>query len=179
MPYTFLIGGARSGKSALSSKMAARAGTPVTLIATAEAGDEEMAARIARHRAERPAGWATVEAPLALLDAVRAAPPGDFLIVDCLTLWVSNLLGQEATADAVLAAAGAVAQALADRPAPAVVVSNEVGLGLVPMSPLGREYRDLLGTVNTTFATRARRAALLVAGHVHPLFSAADFLEEP
>jgi adenosylcobinamide kinase / adenosylcobinamide-phosphate guanylyltransferase len=171
--YVLLLGGARSGKSALAVEIAGRWGGPVTFVATAEAGDEEMAARIARHRAERPAAWRTVEEPLRLLDAIEEAPAGDLLVVDCLTLWVSNLLPRDAGAPAA-----EVAAALAARPGPAVVVSNEVGMGIVPDHPLGRAFRDALGAVNTTFAERAERAALLVAGRLLELAPAARFLED-
>jgi adenosylcobinamide kinase / adenosylcobinamide-phosphate guanylyltransferase len=175
MAYLLLLGGARSGKSVLAVDIARRWGGPVTFVATAEAGDEEMAARIARHRAQRPAGWRTVEEPVALLDAAGAAPPGDLLVVDCLTLWVSNLLMR--TAPDIVTAAAEVAAALAGRDAPAVVVSNEVGLGIVPDNPLGRAFRDTLGSVNAAFAERAGRAALLVAGRLLELTPPAGILE--
>lgn len=174
MGYLLLLGGARSGKSALAVAIAGRWGGPVTFVATAEAGDEEMATRIARHRDERPAGWRTVEEPVAMLGAVEAAPPGDLLVVDCLTLWVSNLLARGAPD----VPAADVAAALAGRAGPAVVVSNEVGLGVVPGTPLGRAYRDALGTVNAAFAARAERAALLVAGRILDLAPTSAFLEE-
>ena len=173
MGYFLLLGGARSGKSSLAVEIARRWGGPVTFVATAGAGDEEMAVRIARHRAERPPAWHTVEEPLDLLDAVRSAPAGDLLVVDCLTLWVSNLLLSGAGAPAA-----EVAAALAGRGAPAVVVSNEVGMGIVPDHPLGRAFRDALGAVNTTFAARADRAALLVAGRLLDLTPPARFLED-
>jgi len=175
--FLLLLGGARSGKSALAVELGRRWGGPVTLVATGEAGDEEMAARIARHRAERPPAWRTVEERAALLDAVTAAPPGDLVLVDCLTLWVSNLLLAGTDAGEVAGAAAEVAAALAARTAPAVVVSNEVGMGIVPDHPLGRAYRDALGAVNAAFAARADRAALLVAGRLLELSPAAGFLE--
>jgi adenosyl cobinamide kinase/adenosyl cobinamide phosphate guanylyltransferase len=175
--YLLLLGGARSGKSALAVEIGRRRGGPVTFIATGEAGDDEMAARIARHRAERPAAWRTVEERLALGDAVEAAPPGDLVVVDCLTLWVSNLLLSGMPAPEIDAAAAAAAAALAARAAPAVVVSNEVGMGIVPDHPLGRAFRDALGSVNAAFAARAGRAALLVAGRLLALTPAAGFLE--
>jgi adenosyl cobinamide kinase/adenosyl cobinamide phosphate guanylyltransferase len=176
MPFVLLLGGARSGKSALAVDLAVRSGAPVTFVATAEAGDREMAERIARHRAERPAGWRTVEEPAALLDAVRSAPATDLLVIDCLTLWVSNVVAREAAGDAV-AAAGEVAGALADRPARSVVVSNEVGLGIVPANELARRFRDTLGAVNAAFAARAERTALLVAGRLLELAPPESFLE--
>ena len=177
MPFVLLLGGARSGKSALAVEIAARAGGAVTLVATAEAGDEEMERRIARHRADRPASWTTIEEPVALGDAVRLASPGDFLVVDCLTLWVSNLLARGDDDEAIGFAGAGVAAALAARPAGAVVVSNEVGLGIVPANPLARRFRDTLGAVNKAFAARAERAALMVAGRVWELGTAAEFME--
>jgi adenosylcobinamide kinase / adenosylcobinamide-phosphate guanylyltransferase len=170
--YLLLLGGARSGKSALAVEIAVRWGGPVTFVATGEARDDEMRDRIARHRAERPAGWHTIEEPVALDEAIRAAPAGDLLVVDCLTLWVANVLLRGGVADAVQ-----VAASLAGRPGPGVVVSNEVGMGIVPDHPLGRAYRDALGSVNAAFAARADRAALLVAGRLLELTPAAGFLE--
>lgn len=175
--YLLLLGGARSGKSALAVELARRWGGPVTFVATAEASDREMADRIARHRAERPAAWRTIEERVALRDAVAAAPARDLVVVDCLTLWTSNLLLGGTSGDDVVAAAAEAAAALAGRAAPAVVVSNEVGMGIVPDHPLGREYRDVLGSVNAAFAARAGRAALLVAGRLLELTPAARFLE--
>ena len=136
----------------------------MTFIATAEALDEEMATRIAQHRRERPAGWATVEEPLALRDAVAAVEPGSAAIVDCLTLWVSNTLDRDG--EAVLAEAAATAELAAAHPAPVIVVSNEVGLGIVPANADARAYRDRLGAVNRVFAERAETAALVVAGRL-------------
>ena len=178
MPFVLLLGGARSGKSALALEMARRAVSPVTFVATAEARDAEMAGRIARHRAERPAGWTTVEEPVDLLGAVTAGPAGAFLVVDCLTLWAANLAGSGRSGADIVGAARDVAGALADRPAGAAVVSNEVGLGIVPANALARGFRDTMGSVNAAFAARAERAALLVAGRVHELRPAAAFLEE-
>jgi adenosyl cobinamide kinase/adenosyl cobinamide phosphate guanylyltransferase len=166
MALELLLGGARSGKSALAVRRAAASGRPVVFVATGEARDAEMAERIARHRAERPPGWRTVEEPLALEAAVAGAPREACLVVDCLSLWVANAL-ERGDGDAEVEGAAARAAALAARrPGPGVVVSNEVGLGLVPMEPLGRRYRDVLGRVNATWARAADRAALVVAGRV-------------
>jgi len=178
MSLVFLTGGARSGKSALAVRIAAASGAPVTFVATGKAGDAEMAARIERHRRERPAGWRTVEEPLALERAIAAAGPEDCVLVDCLTLWVANLLGAGRDPDEVLAAASAVARLAAGRPGPAVVVSNEVGLGVVPAHAVARAYRDVLGAVNVVFAAAAGRAALVVAGRVLELGPAPAFVEE-
>ncbi len=157
-----LVGGARSGKSGTALRLASASGLPVTFIATGEAGDEEMAVRIGRHRAERPAGWTTIEAPLELYAAVESTDLGRLLIVDCLTLWVSNLLGAGRHSDVVLSEARRIASLLRERQA--VVVSNEVGLGIVPMNELARRYRDALGSVNATFSAVASRSLLMVAG---------------
>lgn len=134
----------------------------VTFIATATAGDEEMAERIERHRRARPAAWTTVEAPIELAAAVRDSPAQRFLVIDCLTLWVSNLLHAEVAADEVIHVAEDVVAALAGRSG--VVVSNEVGMGIVPVGKLSRDYVDLLGAVNSRFAARAERSVLMVAG---------------
>ncbi len=162
-----LLGGARSGKSDTAVRLAADAGAPVTFIATAEAGDAEMAERIERHRAQRPIAWTIVEAPLDLASAVASAPQADYLVVDCLTLWVSNLLGHGRTGSYVLAEARRVAEVLRDHPS--VVVSNEVGLGIVPANELARFFRDTLGSVNAIFASAASRTLLMVAGQALPL----------
>jgi adenosylcobinamide kinase/adenosylcobinamide-phosphate guanylyltransferase len=162
MTLTLLLGGARSGKSTLALRRAAASGRPVVFVATAEPGDAEMAERIARHRDERDPEWTTVEAPLDLADALAAAPAEACLIVDCLTLWVANRL-EEGEAEIVRLATEAAALA-AQRAGPTIAVSNEVGMGVVPASPLGRTYRDVLGRVNAVWADHAAAAALVVAG---------------
>ena len=177
MPFLLLLGGARAGKSSLAQEIGLRSGAAVTVIATAEPRDAEMADRIARHRDVRPERWVTVEEPIELLRSVRAAPEGRFLLVECLTLWVSNLIEAEAPPAAILARAGEVATALCSRPGGAVVVSNEVGLGIIPANELARVFRDTLGSVNTAFAALADRTGLLVAGRVHELPVAASFTE--
>jgi adenosyl cobinamide kinase/adenosyl cobinamide phosphate guanylyltransferase len=136
----------------------------VVFVATAEDRDPEMAARIARHRLERPASWRTVEAPLDLVRAFDSIPVRAFVILDCLTLWVANALEAGWSDEDVERAGAAVATIAAARDQPTVVVSNEVGLGLVPQTPLGRSYRDLLGRVNAVFAAEAEQAYLMVAG---------------
>jgi adenosylcobinamide kinase/adenosylcobinamide-phosphate guanylyltransferase len=162
MAMTLLLGGAASGKSRAATARAASSGRPVTVIATAEALDAEMAARIERHRRERPEGWTVLEEPSALTDAVDAAD--GVVIVDCLTLWVSNLFGAGLDDDEVLARAEVAAKVCAARAEQTIVVSNEVGSGIVPVSPLARRYRDLLGRVNAIFADAAPTVALMVAG---------------
>jgi adenosyl cobinamide kinase/adenosyl cobinamide phosphate guanylyltransferase len=174
MALEVLLGGARSGKSALAVRRAAASGRPVVLLATGEARDAEMADRIARHRAERPAGWTTVEEPLALEAAVAGVDPDACLVVDCLSLWVANVLERGDDDSAVQAAADRAAARAAARPGPTLAVSNEVGLGLVPMDPLGRRYRDVLGRVNAAWARAADRAGLVVAGRILALAPAED-----
>jgi adenosylcobinamide kinase/adenosylcobinamide-phosphate guanylyltransferase len=167
MSFTLVLGGARSGKSTFAERRAAESGRPVLYLATATAGDAEMAARIAAHRAARPADWRTVEAPLEPAAAIRAhARAGDLVLLDCVTLWVSNrLLADPAPSDAdLVGAAEGIADAALERRADLVAVSNEVGLGVVPPYPLGRRYRDALGRVNQALAARADEAVLLVAG---------------
>lgn len=169
-PLVLVLGGARSGKSTFALELARDSGRRVVFIASATAGDADMAARIARHRAERPADWTTVEEPTALASAVRqAAGAGDVVIVDCLTLWVSNVLCAEANVptdidERLQAATIELLQAIRAAGCAAILVSNEVGLGVVPATELGRQYRDLLGRVNATVASAADHAFLLVAG---------------
>ena len=177
MGYTLLLGGARSGKSRLADRLARQTRGPVTFVATATAGDSEMAERIARHRSARPAEWSTVEAPLELHAAITATPETDFVIVDCLTLWVSNLMGAGQTADEVLTAAGEVARTLSARRG--VVVTNEVGLGIVPANELARAYRDVLGAVNVAFADCSERSLLMVAGRALELNAVGPIVEGP
>jgi adenosylcobinamide kinase / adenosylcobinamide-phosphate guanylyltransferase len=169
MAVTLLLGGARSGKSALAERLAARWDGPVTVVVTAEAGDAEMAERIRRHRARRPADWRTVEEPLDLEAALALAPERALVVLDCLTLWVSNLLEEGLADQQVGRRARSAAAVAAARPAPTVVVSNEVGAGIVPADALSRRYRDLLGQVNAAWAAVADQALLLVAGRAVPL----------
>ena len=162
MGYTLVLGGARSGKSDYAVHLAVESQRPVTFIATATADDAEMAERIEHHRAARPPSWTTVEAPLDLTAALTATTIDHFVVVDCLTLWLSNLLGAEVAAADCLRLSDQATALLAGRSG--VVVSNEVGLGIVPDNQLARSYRDLLGSINRRFAQRADRAVLMVAG---------------
>ena len=174
-----LTGGARSGKSAAAVAAATASGAPVTFVATAEPGDDEMAERIARHRAERPAHWTTVEATHDLISAVAKTDPVDTVIVDCLAIWAANrMLKEPRPPDTEIEAeASRLADALAKRPGLALVVTNEVGSGVVPPTPLGRDFRDLLGTWSTRQVVRAADAAyLVVAGRLLPLVDPADGL---
>lgn len=160
MITTLFLGGARSGKSRLAQSEAEACDGPLVYIATAEAGDTEMAQRIARHRADRDARWTTVECPVALADAI-VAQSDRVVLVDCLTLWLSNLmlgghdLGRHRRA---------LIKAIADRRAPLFVVSNEVGLGLVPETPLGRAFRDAAGRLNQEVAAATREVLFVAAG---------------
>jgi len=167
-----LLGGARAGKSALAVELAGGWKGPVAYIATAEAGDDEMARRIELHRAERPPEWTTIEEPFAVGEVLAGLDGTTLAVVDCLTLWVANRL---ARGDSVLDEAGAVAELAAERRAPVIAVTNEVGLGIVPANRLGRAYRDVLGEVNRGFVERADDAAFVVAGKLLPLRDAASF----
>ncbi len=157
---TFVIGGARSGKSRYAEGLIAALPPPWTYVATAEALDAEMAERIAAHRVRRGSTWRTVEAPRdlpAVLTASKATP----VLIDCLTLWLSNLV--LAGAD-IEAETERLEQALAAAKAPMVLVANEVGSGIVPDHALGRKFRDLQGVLNQRIAARADRVVLVVAG---------------
>jgi adenosylcobinamide kinase / adenosylcobinamide-phosphate guanylyltransferase len=169
MPYTFLVGGARSGKSTLAVRLASAFDGNVVVVATAEARDDDMAERIRAHRASRPAEWEVVDAPLGLLGAIEGVPEGASVLLDCLTLWVSNALEDRAADEEVEGEARKVASALASRAAPSVIVSNEVGLSIVPANALARRYRDVLGHVNASFAAEAARTFFVVAGRGLPL----------
>jgi len=165
MSLTFLLGGSRSGKSALAVRLASEWEGPVIFLATADAGDDsELAARIARHRLERPAAWRTVEEPLDLIGELGRMPDRAFVVVDCLTLWAANAIRAGWSDERVECAAADAAALVAGCTSPTVVVSNEIGMGVVPATPLGRSFRDLLGRVNAVFATHADRACLVVAG---------------
>jgi len=161
-PLTLVLGGARSGKSRFAEGLVTRAPPPWTYIATAQAFDDEMRARIAAHRDGRLPGWRTVEAPMDLAGALRDAPGP--VLVDCLTLWLSNLM----LAESDLAAATAGLTAALDRAAPTVLVSNEVGLGIVPDNALARRFRDAAGILHQQLAARASCVVFTVAGL--PLF---------
>ena len=181
-----ILGGARSGKSAFAERLAANSGRSVAFIATATAGDDEMRERIARHRASRPKGWHTLEEALDLARAVhRAVELADVLLLDCVTLWLGNVLLRESgrrekdeEAEVEFHTTGGLFDEVALKEIEAllsavkllgpnktlIVVTNEVGLGIVPAYPLGRLYRDTLGYVNQRLAQAADRVYLMVAG---------------
>jgi adenosyl cobinamide kinase/adenosyl cobinamide phosphate guanylyltransferase len=166
MGLTVLLGGARSGKSRWAVRLAGEAGGPVAFIATGEARDAEMTERIARHRRQRPASWTTIEEPRELAAAIGAVEGERTVIVDCLTLWVANLLEDGLAASQVRDRARRAAGVAAAYRGEVIAVSNEVGSGIVPANELGRRYRDLLGEVNTAWADHAARAALVIAGRL-------------
>ena len=162
---TVLLGGARSGKSRLAIELAVEAGELVTYLATAPdiPGDHELALRVARHRAERPPTWSTIEEQLDLAGALaRVETP--IVVVDCLTVWLGNMMFHEHHEAAIVEASDAAINAIGERRLEAVVVSNEVGLGVIPANELAREYRDLLGRVNQRWVAAADHALLMVAG---------------
>ena len=175
----FILGGARSGKSMHAQRLAKAHGGKVVFIATAEGQDDEMRDRIAAHQAERPADWVTLETPTNVAEAFRRlSSPADVVLLDCLTLLVSNLLlldGDIDHPDAVQAEnrleveIRALLEAIRQNRADWIVVSNEVGLGLVPPYPSGRVYRDLLGHANQRLAAQADEVYWMVAGIPVPI----------
>lgn len=160
-----VTGGARSGKSTYAQRAAeGTGGADLLFVATAEPLDDDMADRIRRHREDRGPRWRTVEAPVDVGDVIRAAR-ADAIVLDCLTLWVSNLLcGRDASDEEIVRGADALVAALRAQPAPTWIVTNEVGLGIVPADALSRRYRDGLGRCNQRIAAAADRVTLLVAG---------------
>ena len=158
---TLVLGGARSGKSRYAESLITACAPPWIYVATAQAGDDEMAKRIAAHRARRGAGWQTIEAPHDLAGAVDAVSLHASLLVDCLTLWLTNRMLAKADLDAEILR---LEEALARRTGAAVLVSNEVGYGIVPDNALARGFRDAQGRLNQRLAARADRVVLVVAG---------------
>lgn len=175
-----IIGGARSGKSTFAEHLAASSGKRVAFIATATASDADMQVRITRHRALRPSEWITIEEPLNLVKAVQeASNKADVILLDCMTLWLSNWMGQQEYRDegddvflknnstesalAIIEALLAIVKTL-NASKTLIIVTNEVGLGIVPMHPVSRVYRDVLGWVNQRIAQDAERVYLMIAG---------------
>lgn len=165
---TLITGGSRSGKSA-HALMLAQADLSLTrryFIATAEALDDEMRERIAHHRAARPCSFTTIEAPVSLCAALASLHDrADIVVIDCLTLWVSNLLGRDSSDEDVIGEADRLTAALTASPYRAIVVSGEVGSGIVPDNPLARRFRDLLGWTNQRLACDADQLILMTAGY--------------
>lgn len=162
-----ILGGVRSGKSRLALRLAAAMprGSRGAFLATAQALDGDMEARIARHRAERPAGWATLEEPYDVVAACESlAGRVDVVVLDCVTLWVANLLLRSDEEKSILAAADALANFLAERRFSLIIVSNEVGAGVHPPTEVGLRFRDALGGVNQRIAAAADRVSYMIAG---------------
>lgn len=158
---TLVLGGARSGKSRYAEALIAMQAPPWVYVATAQALDDEMMGRIAEHRGRRDARWQTVEAPRDLAGALAAMPPGAAVLIDCLTLWLTNLMLSAADIDAEIVR---LEEMLSRVSGPVVLVANEVGLGIVPDNALARDFRDAAGRLNQRLAARADRVVLLVAG---------------
>ncbi|TAK47848.1 MAG: bifunctional adenosylcobinamide kinase/adenosylcobinamide-phosphate guanylyltransferase [Xanthobacteraceae bacterium] len=159
---TLVLGGARSGKSAFAERLARDSKLERVYLATASAGDDEMRQRIAHHRAQRGDGWRTVEEPLALVEALeRETASGRAVVVDCLTLWLSNLMHADRDIEAETLR---LAACLRQSPGPVFLVSNEVGLGLVPDTPLGRCFRDAQGRLNQAIAAVIPNVVFVAAG---------------
>ncbi|HEY9255894.1 MAG TPA: bifunctional adenosylcobinamide kinase/adenosylcobinamide-phosphate guanylyltransferase [Stenotrophomonas sp.] len=162
--HDLILGGARSGKSALAEARAAASGLAVTYVATAQALDPEMATRIDHHRARRPQQWQCVEEPLALAATLRAhADMGRCLVVDCLTLWLGNLLG-DSDSERFARERDALLRTLPALPGRVILVSNEVGQGIVPLGALSRRFVDEAGWLHQALAQRCANVALVVAG---------------
>jgi adenosylcobinamide kinase / adenosylcobinamide-phosphate guanylyltransferase len=164
---TLITGGARSGKSAYALKLAAeRPGGRRAYVATGEASDEEMAARIARHKAERPADFATIEEPVKLTSALRdLSGSAEVVIIDSLTLWVSNLMGIYSAEEAFRQECLRLAQVLGQAPFDSIIVTDEVGSGIVPDNVVARLFRDRLGFTNQYIAQAAGEVFLMVSGY--------------
>jgi adenosylcobinamide kinase / adenosylcobinamide-phosphate guanylyltransferase len=164
---TLITGGARSGKSAYALKLAAeRPGVRRAYVATGEASDEEMAARIARHKAERPADFATIEEPVKLTSALQdLSGSAEVVIIDSLTLWVSNLMGIYSAEEAFRQECLRLAQVLGQAPFDSIIVTDEVGSGIVPDNVVARRFRDRLGCTNQCIAQAAREVFLMVSGY--------------
>jgi adenosylcobinamide kinase / adenosylcobinamide-phosphate guanylyltransferase len=158
---TLVIGGARSGKSRYAESLVTAFAPPWVYVATAEPLDDEMRSRIAEHRARRGADWHLIEAPRDIGGAIAGAPAGSAVLVDCLTLWLSNLVLADADVEAE---SDRLDDALAQASGPVVLVSNEVGFGIVPANALARRFRDAQGFLNQRVAAVADRVVLMVAG---------------
>jgi adenosylcobinamide kinase / adenosylcobinamide-phosphate guanylyltransferase len=160
---TLILGGVRSGKSRYAGELAAARGRAVTVIATGAAKDEEMAARIEAHRASRPAHWSVVEEQLRLAAALRTAAPSGVVVVDCLTLWLSNLLCLE-DEELLRRESAGLMDALAALDTDCILISNEVGFGIIPASALARRFGDEAGALHQRLAQLCDRVVLMVAG---------------
>jgi adenosylcobinamide kinase / adenosylcobinamide-phosphate guanylyltransferase len=159
--FTLVLGGARSGKSDHALKLAMAAPAPWVFVATAEPLDEEMQERIRRHKEIRGEGWVTLEAPIDLAGAIEQAPVDTPMVIDCFTLWLSNLMLGECNIEHEV---GRFDEALGARNAVTIAVANEVGLGIIPETPIGRAFRDQAGALNRHLAATAGKVILMVAG---------------
>jgi adenosylcobinamide kinase/adenosylcobinamide-phosphate guanylyltransferase len=163
---TLVLGGARSGKSDYGEKLVAGMSARPVCLATAEAGDDEMARRIAEHRARRGPAWRLIEEPVDIAEVIAAAEAGSALLVDCLTLWLSNLMARERD---IASATGGLVAALGEARVEVVLVANEVGLSIVPENALARRFRDEAGRLNQAVASAADDVVFMVAGLPLPL----------
>ena len=163
--FVFIVGGARSGKSSHALSLAsARKASEKVFIATAQAFDAEMSVRIEGHRLERGDNWKTIEEPLEVAKIIEGLGPGKVIVIDCLTLWLSNLIHSEKDDAKIKEEIAALAKAFCDAPSVVIGVSNEVGLGLVPENALARRFRDLSGLMNQAMASNADEAWFIASG---------------
>ena len=161
LSLTLVLGGARSGKSRYAEALTMASAPPWIYVATAEPFDDEMRARIAEHRGRRGKEWQTIDAPTDLAGAIEDAPEDCAVLVDCLTLWLNNLMFRKIDIETAI---GNLEAALAEREAPTVLVSNEVGFGIVPDNAEARQFRDWQGRLNQRIAAIAGRVVMMVAG---------------
>lgn len=167
--FSLLVGGVRSGKSDLAVELGKAFDGEVMFAATAEGLDDDMASRISRHQDDRPSNWGLIEAPLLNAGNIAEVNPEALLIIDCITLLVTNLIMAEKTNKQIEDHISILTHALVSRTAPTIVISNEVGLGIHPETELGRRYRGVLGRANKRLASRAETALFVCAGRVTPL----------
>lgn len=171
-----LLGGSRSGKSALAVQLASTSEKAVIFIATAEPRDDDMRTRIERHRAERPK-WTTIEEPFDLAQALADCPPTALVIIDCLTLWTSNSMLRGDSESVISSHSTSALAAIAKRGAQTIAISNEIGLGIVPDNQMAREYRDVIGRTNQQWARAATKTLFMVAGRAVELKEPQEFLQ--
>lgn len=171
-----LLGGSRSGKSALAVQLASTSERAVIFIATAEPRDDDMRTRIERHRAERPK-WTTIEEPFDLAQALADCPPTALVIIDCLTLWTSNIMLRGDSESVISSHSTSALAAIAKRGAQTIAISNEIGLGIVPDNQMAREYRDVIGRTNQQWARAATKTLFMVAGRAVELKEPQEFLQ--
>jgi adenosylcobinamide kinase/adenosylcobinamide-phosphate guanylyltransferase len=166
MTTTLVIGGCRSGKSSHALQLADSMGSSRKyFLATCVPRDDEMHQRVTRHQAERGAGWTAIETPILLHEVIRdLGPQADVLLVDCLTLWTSNLMMEYSDPAAISEKTGQLIESLQTAACPVILVSNEVGAGIVPDNPLARQFRDVMGQVNQQIAAGVDRVVWVVAG---------------